>query len=624
MLRKKKRKKGLERLLSRLNKRISKLEQQLNQLSQFRFITFILGFVLSAFIFLNWGANWWGVTLIPLSLPFLILVFLYGRVNGRKERWQRWRHIKRGHLDRMTLNWEQLPPSKVGIESKEHPFGLDLDLVGERSLHQLINTAVSMEASQRLMTWLLETRPDLDTILRRQSMVKELQNASIFRDKLTMQATAVLETGGSFIGQTLVDWLNKKNASETLRKLLVRMVALISLTWSLFFFSDFLPLPNLWLGVWLIYLVLYTRISNQYTGELFQDATFLADRLDVLNIVFGFLENGRFSNQPAIKALCAPFLNPLDRPSRHIRRLQRVMIGVGLRQNPLLGLILNLVFPWDLLFATLLTQQQEKLKSRLPVWLDVWNEVEALSSLANFAYLNPGLTHYPVITDHTETVFEAINVAHPLIQDSQRVGNDFGFDQLGQIGLITGSNMAGKSSFLRTAGLNLALAYAGGAVMADSFKSQLFRLYSSIRIEDSLQDGFSFFYAEVRRLRAILTAYEQDEKRPLFFLIDEIFKGTNNRERLIGSQSLIQKMTAGNGVGLIATHDLELVKLADEDSNIINYHFRDDVKEGQMIFDYRLRTGPSPTTNALKIMALAGLPVPKLKQIDLSERKLEQ
>ncbi|MCA9997375.1 MAG: hypothetical protein KDE56_16565, partial [Anaerolineales bacterium] len=188
-----------------------------------------------------------------------------------------------------------------------------------------------------------------------------------------------------------------------------------------------------------------------------------------------------------------------------------------------------------------------------------------------------------------------------------RVGNDFRVEKVGQLFILTGSNMSGKSSFLRTLGVNLCLAYAGGPVLAVSFTTALFRPFAAIRVTDSVVDGFSYFYAEVRRLRALLDALQTPNALPLFFLIDEIFRGTNNRERLIGSRAYIQAIAGQNGVGLIATHDLELVQLADEMPDIANLHFRDEVVAGQMVFDYTLRPGPSPTTNALKIMRLAGL-----------------
>jgi DNA mismatch repair ATPase MutS len=169
--------------------------------------------------------------------------------------------------------------------------------------------------------------------------------------------------------------------------------------------------------------------------------------------------------------------------------------------------------------------------------------------------------------------------------------------------------MAGKSTFLRTIGVNLCLAYAGATVNADRLETSLFRLFTCIKVSDSVQDGLSYFYAEVKRLQALLAAAKADDSLPVLFLIDEIFRGTNSRERLIGSRSYIRELAKGSSVGLVATHDLELIKLADEIEGVTNLHFREEVSNGRMVFDYRLRPGPCPTTNALTIMRLEGLPV---------------
>ena len=169
--------------------------------------------------------------------------------------------------------------------------------------------------------------------------------------------------------------------------------------------------------------------------------------------------------------------------------------------------------------------------------------------------------------------------------------------------------MSGKSTFLRTLGINLVLAYAGGPVCAQAFRTQLFRPFTCIQVADSVNDGISYFYAEVRRLKALLNALQADHPLPLFFLIDEIFRGTNNRERLQGSRAFIRTLAQSQGVGLISTHDLELVHLADEVPLIENFHFRETIEDGRMVFDYKLHDGPCPTTNALTIMKMEGLPV---------------
>ena len=168
--------------------------------------------------------------------------------------------------------------------------------------------------------------------------------------------------------------------------------------------------------------------------------------------------------------------------------------------------------------------------------------------------------------------------------------------------------MAGKSTFIKTVGINLCLAYAGGPVNATRFHSRPFRLHTCIHITDSITDGFSYFYAEVKCLKTLLEKLGSDGL-PVLYLIDEIFRGTNNRERLIGSRAYLRSILDAQGVGFLATHDLELVSLADESSQVQNYHFRDEVRDGRLVFDYRLRPGPCPTTNALKIMRSEGLPV---------------
>ena len=173
--------------------------------------------------------------------------------------------------------------------------------------------------------------------------------------------------------------------------------------------------------------------------------------------------------------------------------------------------------------------------------------------------------------------------------------------------LMTGSNMSGKSTFLRTIGINQVLANMGAPVFASSFTTFPFRLRSCIRVSDSIEQGFSYFYAEVQRLKSVLS--DADREPPVLYLIDEIFRGTNNRERLVGSQSVIKHLIGTPAIGFVTTHDLELTQIADANPQAHNYHFKDEARDNQMFFSYQLQDGPSPTTNALKIMKQAGLPI---------------
>jgi len=200
-----------------------------------------------------------------------------------------------------------------------------------------------------------------------------------------------------------------------------------------------------------------------------------------------------------------------------------------------------------------------------------------------------------------------VEMGHPLLKIGKKICNDFSFNKQNEIVIITGSNMSGKSTFLKTVGINFCLAYAGAPVDAKHFRTSLYELFTCIKVNDSVSDGISYFYAEVRRLKELLNEFGNEKAMPVLFLIDEIFKGTNNRERLAGSKAFIQKLSKLNGTGLVSTHDLELINLADEIGSIANYHFKEDIIGDKMVFDYKINDGPCPTTNALKIMQLSGL-----------------
>lgn len=348
-----------------------------------------------------------------------------------------------------------------------------------------------------------------------------------------------------------------------------------------------------------------------YGIVVFRKGTTIVERLESarsiysgfvrLQAIFAYMER---THHPAL----AEVLNPFHEtpPSADLRQLTRIIVASSARQNPLLGVILNVTVPYDIYLALLLERQAEYLRERMQKWLDTLYTVEALNSLANFAYLNPEFT-FPTLEDGAG--LQATAIGHPLLTDAQRVCNDFSLAEEHDVIIITGSNMSGKSTFLRTLGINLVLTYTGGPVCAEQLTTSVFRVFSSIKVTDSINDGISYFYAEVRRLKALLNELQRDDPAPVFFMIDEIFRGTNNRERLIGSRAYIRAVAEAHGVGLVATHDLELVQLGDEFDTIRNYHFREDIKDGRMVFDYEIRQGPSPTTNALRIMEIEGLPV---------------
>ena len=603
------RRRALRRQVARVERRLDDLNRIAGRLAWARLVIFVIGLVISIAVWVMAGP-WLG---LPAAVIGLVAdggaAQAHSRLKDAVTRFDLWRTVKQTHLARMSLDWDGLLPPLAAVPRPDHPVELDLDLTGERALHRLLDTCVSREGSQRLRDWLVSLDPDPDQSVRRQSLVRELVPLAVFRDKLHLYARLVSRQHvRRWDGARVHQWLEHLPPAQNLDGWRRGLTALAVTNIVLFFISFLTPFPAVWRVTLAVYALLYLWRA-QRLGSLFKTAFALSDPLQDLKAVFEYLESYRYSPDTALRSLCAPFLESEHRPSVHLRRVTRVLGAASVRHNPYFWMMLSLVVPWDLYVAHWLERRRVALASLLPRWLDVWFELEALSALANLAYLNPAYT-FPVLAPvEARPMFEARALGHPLIPDDERVCNTFALGQPGDLALITGSNMSGKSTFLRTLGVNLCLAYAGGPVNAEMLRTVPLRLFTCIRVTDSVTDGISYFYAEVKRLKALLTALEADRQAPLFFLIDEIFRGTNNRERLIGSRAYIRTLVTFHGVGVLSTHDLELVQLADEIPSITNYHFEETITDGRMSFDYRLRAGPSPTTNALKIMAMEGLPV---------------
>lgn len=607
---------ALQRQQERVQRRIERLEQVSNRYSWVRVAIFFGGLGLSVLLALL--TIWWiGVLLALLVLfCFSIVAHYQGIVDRSIVRHRIWLRIKQTHVARMQLHWETIPRTDIGEPSTEHPFEIDLDITGERSLHQLLNTAVSREGALLLRDWLLNTVPNLATIKQRQVLISELISMTRFRDKLTLKSMLASRRAAQHLeGQRLLHWLEQPDPSGSLIPLMCTSSLLTLLTLILLMLTFTINLPQYWLLTLLCVIVLFYSTGKQ-RGDLFEDAYYLRDAFATLSGVFAFLEQYPYGGHERLRAFCQPFFaDEAQRPSLLLRRIARIAAVATLEKNQFLRLIINVLLPVETYAAHRLRHYKAQVTRSLPTWLELWYELEALCSLATFAYLNPAYTMPDVREDESEALFQATALGHPLLPEEKKVRNDFAMYALGDVVIITGSNMAGKSTFLRTVGVNLCLAYAGSVVDARTLRVALFRLFTCVRVTDSVTDGYSYFYAEIRRLKALLTALQEGDEAtdtaplPLFFLIDEIFRGTNNRERLIGSRSYVKALAGHRCLGIISTHDLELIKLADSSPHISNMHFREEVVEGHMIFDYKLRPGPSPTTNALVIMRMEGLPV---------------
>ncbi|GAB5518617.1 MAG: MutS family DNA mismatch repair protein [Rhodothermales bacterium] len=597
-----------ERHLARLDRRLAVLKGTSNRWSRIRLALFLVGAGLATGLaWQDWTqVAWWigGVALVA----FIIVARQHRQVDARRQHMRWWRQLHIERLARQRLDWEQLPETSKLEADVAHPFSADLDVFGERSVHRLLDATETAGGSAKLSAWLSATEPDVAATMKRQHAVRQLVRMPVFRQRLALLGRMMHPKAPRWDGTPIERWLASIEVHAALRTWAVGLTGLALLNVALIIAHAMGWVPALWLGSVVLYIVLY-GVQFGRLQQAFAESEALVDAFRAFMPPLTFLERYRLKQAPNVEAICAPIQHPNQRPSELMQRVQRIATAASVTRSELLLVLLNALVPWNLIVTYLLHRTKGQLRTVVPQWFEAWYTLDALCALATFADDHPHYT-FPEFAEDDDLI-QASEIGHPLIDAVAKVRNTVTLHEAGEVLLITGSNMAGKSTFMRTLGVNVVLAWAGGVVDAHRLRLRPLRLFSCMQVQDSVNDGFSFFYAEVRRLRALLDALYAEHDAPLLYLIDEIFRGTNNRERFMGSQAYIRELASGNGAGLLATHDLDLVRLADELPRLRNLHFREEVADGRMTFDYTLRDGPCPTTNALKIMAMEGLPVPK-------------
>jgi hypothetical protein len=603
--------------LTRLLRRGDRLAAQGNAASQrfsrWRLGIFLMGAVTCVALYQHAWFHSGNIALLIFLAGFLTTTWFHQRLKFRLHRLDLWMAIKKDLLARLQLDWPNMH-AQTHHPPPHHHYALDLDLTGPHSLLALLDTTFSSNGHTRLQSWVFQANhPESDGLPWhiRQTLIRELTPLSRLRDRCLL-ATQLISPN-PLDGTRILSLLEQPISIPNLSLLIIAASSLCGLTIMLGLGTLLTGASNFWVLSLIMYVGLYFSLSGSI-APLFGRVLALHVELEKLVTVISTLERSTFSNQPTIRQQCKVLLATDNRPTSCLKQLGRICHGLSVKAHPLIHLALNAIIPWDLIYVGKLNRLITKLQQTLPQWLETIGQLDAASALARFAYVNPDYQwpqleathdpkHPPGITAH--------EIGHPLISRSHRITNALDLRGEGHMLLVTGSNMSGKSTFLRTVGINVCLAQAGGPVCATTFSWSWLQLYCCIRVTDALDEGLSYFYAEVKRLKVILDAVHSITSQPVLFLIDEIYRGTNNRERLAGSEAFVQVLQKSRGLGMISTHDLELTRLADINGHIRNAHFQESVEDGTLHFDYQLRPGPCPTTNALRIMAQEGLPVPE-------------
>lgn len=590
------------KIINKLTERINFLNKKSNSLSYYRLITIIAGVVL-AFTAFNYTNNLTGWTVIILDLTvFAILAARQSKVISAIDRANKWINIKNVRLAKMNLDWSKMPEAKKEYRDSHHPFEIDLDITGQYSLLRILNSTFSKEGYVKLKSWLLNPLKDFNELTFRQSIVRELIPFRSFREKLFLRFSYLKQN--EFEGTQLVQWL-EKDSKLKISNFVVFFYSFVSLFNIVFFILNFYDVvPSYWVAGYLIVLITY-GLQEKNIKLIIGPSEIIFDEYLKAYKVFEIISKTDFKNNSELKKFLEPFHNNETNPVTFSKEINRLINLLSFRENAIFRLLANSIVPYDVFLSNQLAKQKEVLITVLPLWLEKLYEFEALNSFAEYGYTNPDFI-FPEIWKESNSKLETRELGHPMLPSDKRVSNDFSIIN-NEIIIITGSNMSGKSTFLKTLGVNFCLAFCGAPVCAQHFSTSIFRIFSCIKISDNLNEGLSYFYSEVQRLKVIYDNIQIYNEPPLFFLIDEIFKGTNNRERLIGSREYIKSLIGKNGCGAISTHDLELVNLGKEFDTIRNMHFKEEIIDNRMVFDYTLYTGPCPTTNALRIMKLGGL-----------------
>lgn len=570
------------------------------------FAVFIISLLLSVFGKTNTLAG--PVSLLGL-LAFLALVVWHSRVITEEDLARRFARVNKDALARTTGRFSELAENGVRFVDGAHPYTSDLDVFGPNSLFQRISVAHTRVGQEKLAGFFSHTALP-SAVRERQVAVRALAPLLDLRQRIEALALGIVDPAGSKRKEPpnpepLLRWAEEKP----------QLKHWLHVVWAArilpFFTIGGMVLWSSFGRSWLFFTVpaalslLALSLANAITARVFNAVSETQGAFLRYGTLLGELESLDV-DAPLIRAAQARLTQSGKKPSEEMRRFERVVGFFELKHNGMIYPVVNLFLLWDVHCVLALEAWQERAGRYVREWLDVVGEAEALSSLAGLAHDEPGFA-FPEFSERA--CFLAQGLGHPLIDGTVRVTNDVALPEAGTALLVTGSNMSGKSTLLRSMGLANVLAFAGGPVCAHKLEIAEFSLITSIRMSDSLASGVSHFYAELNKLKAVVDGTAGS--KPVFFLLDEILHGTNSLERQIGARWVIGELMKRGALGAVSTHDMGLAQLEPAlMSRVTLIHFRESVKDNEMSFDYKAHPGPVQAGNALRLMRRIGLDVP--------------
>lgn len=586
------------------NKRINskkfemeKLNKNYNSISLLRILTVISAIFFEVFCYTRRDL-FFGIVLFVLHIIlFLFLVKIHEKIYINKERVKGFIELNKKEIERINGKWKSFDDKGEEYLDLKHPFINDLDIFGNNSLFQWVNntkTTYGRESLKNLM--MFNNLPRREEILERQSSLKELADKIDFRQELT----STLKSDKNKNDETFIgDWVKENDKKHIKFFDLIRIgmpiINVLVIILTIFGIGEWIDIL-VTLGI-SYYLLKFIDSDVKKGLIIFEDLKY---KIKTYVKAIKIIENEEFKSSELNK-LKSIFKDSNSLASEDLLELEKITSWLYDRHNAFY-IILNCLFLWDYQMIKKLEKWKCKNKDKFNAYMECLGQFEAMSSLSTLVFNNP-LWEVPNITD---SVLSGKDLTHPLLGD-EAVGNDFYMDKNTRVLLITGSNMSGKSTFLRTVGFNMILSYLGLNVPAKEFNVPIFNIYTCMRTGDDLENNISSFYSEILRVKGIVDGTKRNER--IFFLLDEIFKGTNSIDRHEGAVVLINQLLKGDTLGLVSTHDLELCDMEKNNELVSNYYFKEYYKNNKIMFDYKIRQGVSKTRNAKYLMKMAGIDI---------------
>lgn len=573
------------------------VKHQINLISNIRLAVALIAIAVSVYAYRIDPYFFFSIVVSGI-VGFFLLVFYHETLHQRKCSIENVLNVLHRNLSRLSGNWTGYSDTGDDFINDEHPFSTDLDMFGKGSLFQWISSSHTFYGRKQLASDILLTPSTIGQVVQQQGAITDC--AKHFNFRLSFEAAA-LDIKVKSDQEPLLKWAESGVSRWASMAPWFFYAEPVVAALSAMICSVFFKIPLIAYIIYTVHLLLFGLFffSNKKFMDRFEacGATVL-----VYSRLLSLIEKEDFSDKVLLRYKNGLVSENGTVVSKELKKLSQLISSMEIRYNPLGHFIANVGLLWDLRLRINAENWKKNNSKNLRKWFEIIGWFESVNSFSGIAFENQDW-HYPQITD--EASLSCTDMGHPLIPDNRRIHNSFTIND-NQVAIITGSNMSGKSTFLRTVGVNMVLAYAGAPVCGKSMCVPLLKIFSSMRIGDDLSGNVSTFYAELLKIKRIID--EDKNGTPILFLLDELFRGTNSSDRHEGAVAVLSKLKKHGNIGLISTHDLQLCELAQGDKNgYENYHFTETYNENGIAFDYTLRQGPSTTRNALYLIKMLGI-----------------